>query len=330
MSSPVPADHVVLLACTGLAAKRGGAAKPLGPKGWTSLRDRTAGAGMELGELVGMSAPDLEVRLRVEPEKAAQLTELFERHGQLTFELERLQRLGLWHVTVEGDAYPRLLRDRLGPGAPPVLFGLGDRGLFDRPGLAVVGSRNASPAALEIAREAGAQAAGQGWVLVSGAARGVDAESMRGAFEAGGQVVGVAPDGLERYLRDASLRTAFADGSAAYVSPYRPDARFSVGAAMGRNKLIYCLAQAAVVVHTSAGSGGTWAGAVETLKQGWVPVFVNAEGAPVKGNEELIRRGGTPLARADLADLDALSAPAVTDAPHSDAPAQAQGTLFES
>jgi predicted Rossmann fold nucleotide-binding protein DprA/Smf involved in DNA uptake len=285
---------------------------------------------MELGELVGMSAPDLEVRLRIAPEKAAQLAELLERHGQLAFELERLERLGMWYVTVEGDGYPQLLLERLGSGAPPILFGLGGRSLFGQPGLAVVGSRDASPAALEMAREAGAQAARQGWVLVSGAARGVDAESMRGAFEAGGQVIGAAPDGLERHLRDASLRSAFADGSAAYVSPYRPDARFTVGAAMGRNKLIYCLAQAAVVVHTAAGSGGTWSGAIEALKHHWVPVYVSAEGDPVKGNEELVQRGGTRLLRDDLNDLDALPTPDATDSQGTDeAPGHSQQTLFE-
>jgi predicted Rossmann fold nucleotide-binding protein DprA/Smf involved in DNA uptake len=256
---------------------------------------------------VGLPASEIEGRLRVAPDKAEQLAELLGRHGQLAFEKERLERLGIWWTTVEDDTYPTKLIERLGDGAPPVLYGLGGRDVFGREGLAVVGSRDATPAALELAREAGAQAARQGWVLVSGAARGVDAESMRGAFDAGGTVLGVTPDGLERHLRDATLRAAFAEGQANYVSPYRPDSRFSVGTAMGRNKLIYCLARVGLVVHTASGSGGTWSGATEVLEKGWVPLHVYAGCDAPSGNRDLIARGGKPLGANDLADLPGLA-----------------------
>ena len=212
----------------------------------------------------------------------------------MALELERLDRLGIWVLTTASDEYPARLRERLGDASPPVLFGLGYRSLLDRDGLAAVGSRNADAESLEFARELGGLAAREGWTLVSGAARGIDSEAMRGAFEAGGSVVGVAPEGVERYLRDVSLRTAFMDGGATYLSPYRPDAPFSVGAAMGRNRLIYCLARAAIVVDSAAGSGGTWAGAVEAITKGWAPVHVR-EAGPGSGNAALI---GTRRTRA--------------------------------
>lgn len=297
----------ILLACSGLAASRSAGVEPLGPKGWASLAERSRAAGLAPGELVTMSPGELETRLMVTTDAADRLARLFARHSQLTFELERIERLGIWVSTVDEVDYPGPLRDRLGAAAPPVIFGLGDRGLSTADSLAVVGSRDSDPDALQFAREAGQQAARQGWAIVSGAARGVDAEAMRGAFDTGGRMVGVTADGLERHLRDASLRTAFASGQAAYMSTYRPDAPFSVGAAMGRNKLIYCLARAGVVVHATANSGGTWAGAVEALQAGWVPVFVNA-GSKTGGNTALIRRGGRPVRSADLADLAALVA----------------------
>jgi predicted Rossmann fold nucleotide-binding protein DprA/Smf involved in DNA uptake len=50
------------------------------------------------------------------------------------------------------------------------------------------------------------------------------------------------------------------------VTPFSPNAGFSIGAAMGRNRLIYCLADYAIVVASDAESGGTWAGATEALK----------------------------------------------------------------
>jgi hypothetical protein len=58
------------------------------------------------------------------------------------------------------------------------------------------------------------------------------------------------------------------------LTPNLPTAGFSVGGAMGRNKIIYGLADFAVVVSSDFQTGGTWAGAVEALKGGWCPVFV--------------------------------------------------------
>jgi predicted Rossmann fold nucleotide-binding protein DprA/Smf involved in DNA uptake len=300
------AAEVALLACSGIALPRESALRPLGPKGWAALSKRTEAAGLALEELLSMDAGDLRERLALDVEQSERLTSLFARRGQLAMELERLSRLGIWTITDGDERYPRLLVERLGDLAPPVLFGLGDLGLFERDDLAVAGSRDATEEALEAARRAGEAAAEQGWALVSGAARGVDAAAMRGASEAGGSVVGVPADGLERHLRDATVRAAAADGRVVYVSPYRPDAPFSVGAAMGRNKLIYCLARVALVVQASAGSGGTWAGAVEALEHGWLPVYAR-EGA-TGGNGDLVRLGARPVGLDALGDLARLAA----------------------
>ena len=329
MSPGASDEEAVLLACSGLVQVRGRELRPLGPKGWSSLRRHAQDVDLERGDLVGLSAADLEERLGIPAEKAAQLAGLFERRGQLAFELERLGRLGIWHTTVESEDYPGRLLERLGSTAPPVLFGLGQRELLDLEGLAVVGSRDAPTSAVEIARAAGVQAAQQGWATVTGGARGVDRESMRGAFEAGGTVIGVTADGLERHLRDAALRTAITQGRATYLSPSRPDAPFSVGNAMGRNKLIYCLASVALVVHSEDGNGETWSGASEALKAGWVPVFVHDAGASVAGNEALIRRGGRRLQSDDLGDLPNSAVMEPADAlPDDESRGSTQQTLF--
>ena len=93
----------------------------------------------------------------------------------------------------------------------------------------------------------------------SGGAKGVDGRSMSAALEAGGRVVGVLADGLERAVRAPANREAIASGRLTLLTPYSPKAPFNVGAAMGRNKLIYTLADYALVVASDAESGGTWA-----------------------------------------------------------------------
>jgi predicted Rossmann fold nucleotide-binding protein DprA/Smf involved in DNA uptake len=130
---------------------------------------------------------------------------------------------------------------------------------------------------------------------------------MDGSLEAGGVAIGVLADSLESTVRKPDVRQLLLDDRLLLLTPYAPTAGFSVGGAMGRNKLIYGLADFAVVVSSDFQTGGTWAGAVEALKAGWCPVIVReAEGAP-KGNRELIKLGGLGLTESDLGAIDNLA-----------------------
>ena len=106
-------------------------------------------------------------------------------------------------MTIADDAYPTTLCDRLGSGAPPVLFGTGDATLLAGGGIAIVGSRDADAVAVTFTELLASAAACGGEAVVSGGARGIDATAMRAAVEAGGSVIGVVPEGVERVLREA-------------------------------------------------------------------------------------------------------------------------------
>jgi predicted Rossmann fold nucleotide-binding protein DprA/Smf involved in DNA uptake len=60
---------------------------------------------------------------------------------------------------------------------------------------------------------------------------------------------------------------------------------------MGRNRLIYCAADAAVVIASTHQNGGTWAGAVEALEHRWVPVWVRRSETQGSGNSGLVDFG---------------------------------------
>ncbi len=75
------------------------------------------------------------------------------------------------------------------------------------------------------------------------------------------------------------------------VSPFNPEAGFDVGNAMARNRYVYCLADAAIVVSSTRDKGGTWTGAIENLREGWVPLWVKPASEQASGNAELVRRG---------------------------------------
>lgn len=287
--------QAIVLLCAPIAV---GDAKPLTPSEWAKLASAIHASELHRpGALVGLPSADLADGLGIETGLADRIAALLDRGGTLAFELERLESRGIWVVTRSDDEYPELLRKRLGLRAPAVLFGAGRREVVAGVGVAVVGSRDASADALELAEDLGRSAARERATIVSGAARGVDRTAMNGAMEIGGSAVGVVPDGLVRMTQQPDVRSALADERLTLVTPYPPEARFNVGYAMGRNKLIYCLADAAVVVATSTASGGTWAGAIENLKAGWVPLWVWDSPSAPPGNRELLALGGRALGR---------------------------------
>jgi predicted Rossmann fold nucleotide-binding protein DprA/Smf involved in DNA uptake len=209
--------------------------------------------------------------------------------------VERWQARAIWVIASADASYLQQLRERLEDKAPALLYGCGDASLLATGGLAVVGSRNAAPPLLTYTGRIGQLAAQAGKTIVSGGARGIDQASMQGALEAGGKAMGVLADSLERAVLRREYRSPLMEGRLVLVSPYDPMAGFNVGNAMQRNKLIYALADAALVISSDYQKGGTWAGAVEQLtKLRLVPVYVRSRGELGQGLAELQRLGALP------------------------------------
>lgn len=209
--------------------------------------------------------------------------------------VERWQTRAIWVVSRADAEYPRRLKARLKDDAPAVLYGCGDAAILDSGGLAVVGSRQVDDALVDYTEGVGRLVAKAGRTLISGGARGIDQAAMRGALEAGGKVAGVLADSFERTAMNREHRNLLLEGQLVLISPYDPSAGFNVGNAMQRNKLIYALSDAALVVSSDYEKGGTWAGAVEQLeKLQLVPVYVRTQGDTGKGLEALRRKGALP------------------------------------
>lgn len=229
------------------------------------------------------------------------ILQLLGRGHSLALALEKWQRAGLWVVTRSEPEYPRRLKHRLKNQSPPVLFGCGNKALLNAGGLAVVGSRDAGEADLLFAENVGAKAAAESVSIVSGGARGVDETAMLGALNNGGSAVGILADSLLKAATGAKWRTALMQNQVVLLSPFYPEAGFSVGHAMARNKYIYCLSEAALVVH-SGEKGGTVSGAKENLNKAWVPMWVKPTEDNEAANAELVASGGSWCA-AEVADL---------------------------
>ena len=115
--------------------------------------------------------------------------------------------------------------------------------------------------------------------MVSGLARGVDQTAMAAALDAAVPVVGVPTEGIRVAARNPEIRRRALAGELCIASPYGPTMRFTAGNAMGRNKIIYALAEVTLVVCSDSGSGGTWEGARRRCRRfGRVAVWTGRAG----------------------------------------------------
>ena len=276
-------------------------AAPLTLREWNALARKIQDSDVrQPGVLLGLSAQDVAKRLDLAAAEANRIVRLLARGGTLALELEHLAASGIWCVTRVDDAYPVRLRNSLKHQAPTVLFGAGDLAILQRPAIAIVGSRNLDERGINFAERLGALCARFSVGFVSGGARGTHRIAMQATLDAGGHAVGVLADSLGRSIRQPDVRGFISDGRLVVLTPDKPDNGFSVGAAMGRNKIIYGAADYAVVVSSDYQKGGTWAGAVEALKTDWCPVFVRSSANVGPGNKELINKGALRLMKRSL------------------------------
>jgi predicted Rossmann fold nucleotide-binding protein DprA/Smf involved in DNA uptake len=168
------------------------------------------------------------------------IVELLSRGHSFALAMEKWERAGLWVLTRSDTAYPKRLKSRLKMQAPPVLFGCGNQDLLNSGGLAVVGSRKAMPDDLSFTQYIGRNAAQNGVMIISGAAKGIDETSMLASVESGGFAIGVMADSLLRASSSAKWRKGLMEQRAVLISSFYPEAGFNVGNAMARNKYICC------------------------------------------------------------------------------------------
>ena len=275
-------------------------AKPLSKGEWSRfaiwLKDH------EL-EPSGLLQGDLQTKLSRLSDKsisADRIQALLERGATLGLALEKWERAGLWVMTRSDTDYPDRLKRRLRLNSPAVLFGCGNKNLLNKGGVAVIGSRDADEGDLNFTQHIGKETALQGYSIVSGGARGVDQSAMMGALDNEGTAIGVMADSLLKATSSAKYRNKIMSGDLVLISPFNPEASFNVGNAMARNRYIYCLADTAIVISSTADKGGTWTGAIENLKAAWVPLWIKKTETQKSGNPFLVDTGASWLPEAPL------------------------------
>jgi len=288
--SVTPATQAILLLTAHFSKPKADAVKPLAAKEWGRFAAWLKINALTPEQLMTGQVDDLLHEWSDKTVTPQRIEALMARGSALALAMEKWLRAGLWVMTRADSEYPRRLKQRLGTESPAVLFGCGNRKLLRGGGLAVVGSRNTTKSDLAFSRDFGKLAASNGYSIVSGGAKGVDEAAMLGALAADGTVIGVLADKLLQHCSSAKYRKYLMKDDLVLISPFYPEAGFNVGNAMQRNKYIYCLADAGLVVHSGL-KGGTWTGAKENLKQGWVPLWVKETQDEKAGNKAIVADG---------------------------------------
>ncbi len=207
--------------------------------------------------------------------------------------VNRVQQSGAQFYAVTDADYPAALLAAMDKTAPPFLAILGDAELFARDAGGVVGSRTPSEAGITLATLCARWLTTHRRVVVSGGAQGIDTAAHATALEAGGATIVTLPQGLLTYRASGPLATAIEDGRAALVSPFLPDAPWSVGAAVARNELIAALSRLVCVIEPGSpgGSAKTGQDAMNQHKPALVYPGVDARGT----GRGLQQAGAKPL-----------------------------------
>ncbi len=196
--------------------------------------------------------PDALARLELTTAAAAWLASPAQE--RIEADLRWLASSGVCLLPATDPRYPPLLLHL--PDAPAVLYVLGEAALLGEPQVAMVGSRNPTPAGRETARDFAAALAHAGLVVTSGLALGIDAACHAGALDAGGETIAVLGTGLDEIYPAANHKLADRiAGRGAVITEFPPGTPPLQKNFPHRNRIIAGLSLGTLVVEAACRSG---------------------------------------------------------------------------
>jgi DNA processing protein len=224
----------------------------------------------------------------------------FERRFDERAYLERLAAGGYRFLPRSAPGFPPLLRAIHDPPAGLFLRGGSEPEILSQPAVAVVGARACSGYGASVARNLGRELAAAGLVVVSGLARGIDAEAHRGALEGEAPTVAVLGCGIDRDYpaAHAELARGVADAGL-IVSEYAPGVEPAPWRFPARNRIVAGLCAATVVVEARERSGALITADL-ALEEGREVFAVPGEitSSLSAGTNALLKLGAAPLTSA--------------------------------
>ena len=289
-------NHALVVLCSTLDYKAKddkSAVKPLTAAAYNKLEVRLETAGFTPSIFLTERLSDISGRLGLSDIEAAHIEKLLLRADKLGEELERLAEKKIYVMGRTQANYPSKLKKAMGKNSPVIFFYCGADGLLDCETVAIIGSREANEQEVEYAAKHARISAQNNRVVVSGGAKGIDTIAKEAALNAGGKVITYVSEDMLGYIEKNAGFILW--DRMLVLSAFHPEATFKGYNALERNKYIYASSDYAVVVSSGDGTGGSYKGAVDCLKNKYCPLYVKDDGQVPAGNKKLIELGGMPV-----------------------------------
>lgn len=294
-----------ILLCSYIGINKDDTIKPLSLGEWNHFLDKVIEMKLEPSVVLSNDLTILS-EIKYSSNEIERIMKLVSRGGAVAFEIDDLLNKGIEVITLFDVDYPVLLKRKLKRKTPPILFYAGDINLAKKIGIAVVGSRDVDQAGMEFTRKLVSRASEERLVVYSGGAKGVDSISEITAIENGSAVVSFIADSLSAKIKKKEVLKNILQQKLLLISDVKPEAGFSAARAMNRNKYIYAAAYGAFVISSDYNKGGTWAGAIENIKNDWTKEFVWNH-KEYNGNIKLIEKGAIPYELSDEKIYDSIT-----------------------
>ena len=232
--------------------------------------------------------------LNLNDSEQRRVTDLLSNSADLSLIIEDLRKKGVNITTIYEKDYPQVLKNKLGNKAPLILYYAGDLSLLDYRAIGFVGSRDCDEEAKKFTKRLVLDLVIENYEIISGGARGIDSISEEGALKNSGKAISIVSDSLLKKIKIPFKRRKIISGDYLMISPFNPSIEFQAYNAMARNKYIYILSEAVIVV-SSGDKGGTWTGAVENLKNNYQKMYVRMDSTVPEGNKKLISLGAEKI-----------------------------------
>lgn len=195
------------------------------------------------------------------------------------------------------DTFPKLLKDI--KQSPEKLYYTGDISIINSfPCVAIIGSRDASPHALDMAFNMGRIAAENGFAVVNGLAIGCDGRAFNGALSVGGKCVAVMPCGLDEVYPKSNKKLAdeILENGGCMISEYPSGTKPQRYTFVQRDRLQSGISKGVIVIETTENGGTMHTVKFAEQQMRRLACYYSTLSKMASGNELIIKKGmGQPV-----------------------------------
>ncbi len=278
-------------------------ARPLSNQEYSRLEEnvRESMAYRSIGDLLNEDISGLGLHLNISEEEAYRIYSLLNRGVHFSYAIETLAAHQTEIVSKFDSTYPRRLNTRMHSAAPVFFYRAGNPDLIGKPALAILGicGVKTTPEAREGVEALVRQATKLGFAIITGGEAGVSSVAANAVLECGGSLINVLGGGLYEHMETDPITQLLKEKRCVLISLEHPESMFTISHAVTRNKVIFSLADAAIVLNTDNKRGEI--DAIQNRYCDWIYAWTGSNSTGT-----LITRGATPVSDLRALNLEEL------------------------